>query len=78
MNMASELLEHSFFPAVSIARLPSCSYPADLDRDTATDNPVSQALRRVAVEMNWADENGPFGRVIPPGCCISATMSWAT
>jgi len=70
MNMASELLEHSFFPAVSIARLPSCSYPADLDRDTATDNPVSQALRRVAVEMNWADENGPFGRVIPPGARV--------
>jgi uncharacterized protein (DUF362 family) len=63
MNMASELLEHSFVPRVSIARLPSCSYPAGPE----SDNPISQALHRVAVEMNWADENGPFGKVIPRG-----------
>src|SRR5580700_7394645 len=66
MNMASELLEHSFVPRVSIARLPSCSYPAGPE----SDNPISQALHRVAVEMNWADENGPFGKVIPRGARV--------
>jgi uncharacterized protein (DUF362 family) len=64
--MASELLEHSFVPTVSIARLSSCSYPVGPERD----NPVSQALHRVAEVMNWADGNGPFGRVIPPGARV--------
>lgn len=66
MTMASELLEHSFVPAVSIARLPSYSYPAGVE----SDNPVSQALHRVAVEMNWANEKGSFGRVIPQGARV--------
>jgi uncharacterized protein (DUF362 family) len=64
--MANTLLDHSFNPKVSIVRLPACSYPPD----TATDNPVSQALHRLAIEMEWASGNGPFGSVIPKGARV--------
>jgi uncharacterized protein (DUF362 family) len=52
---------HAFTATVGISRLPSCSYPSP---DQA-ENPVSQALRRLGDTMDWSDERGPFGRVIP-------------
>jgi uncharacterized protein (DUF362 family) len=64
--MANTLVERSFVPKVSIARLPSCSYPQGADGD----NPVSAALGRLATEMGWANENGPFGGVIPNGARV--------
>ena len=64
--MADTLVEHSFRPKVSIARLPSCSYP----QGTESDNPVSKALHRLAIDMEWASESGPFGNVIPKGARV--------
>jgi uncharacterized protein (DUF362 family) len=66
--MANPLLQHVFTAKVGIARLPSCAYPAA----GQTDNPVSQALRRVADTMEWSnnDASGPFGRVIPRGARV--------
>ena len=63
-------------PKVGIARLPSCSYPSLEDRrkDQAekrhAENSVSQALRRLADTMDWSDERGPFGKVIPRGARV--------
>jgi uncharacterized protein (DUF362 family) len=59
--MPTPLADHSFNPKVSIARLPSSSYPAGTDDN----NPVSQALSRLADDMGWSDGNSPFGNVIP-------------
>jgi uncharacterized protein (DUF362 family) len=65
----------AFVPNVGIARLPSSSYP-DFSRSTKdqtagkADNPVSQALGRLASALGWADESGPLGRVISPGARV--------
>jgi uncharacterized protein (DUF362 family) len=53
----------SFRPVVGIVRLPTCSYPAPFSHD----DPVSAGLRRLAEQMQWADERVPFGRIIPRG-----------
>lgn len=60
------LAEHNFNPKVSIVRLPSPSYPSSTDAD----NPVSQALGRLADEMGWSDSASPFGNVIPSGARV--------
>lgn len=65
--MTANPLSHPVFtPKVGIARLPSCSYPSAEQRE----NPVSQALSRLADTMDWSDERGPFGRVVPPGARV--------
>ena len=64
--MENSPANHAFSPTVGIVRLPSCSYPA-ADQN---DNPVSQALSRLAGVMGWSDERGPFGRVVPPGARV--------
>jgi uncharacterized protein (DUF362 family) len=51
---------------VGIARLPSASYPQGTDGN----NPVSQALARLATEMGWSDGTNPFGNVIPRGARV--------
>jgi len=68
---ANPLSHHVFTPKVGIARLPSCSYPASdqAEKDQA-ENPVSQALRRLADTMDWSDERGPFGRIVPRGARV--------
>lgn len=66
MNSPNALAEYSFVPKVSIARLPAPSYPHSAERD----NSISHALHRVAAEMGWADETGPFGQVIPNGARV--------
>jgi uncharacterized protein (DUF362 family) len=66
------LSEHVFTPKVGIARLPACEYPAPQTDKWSTDNPVSQALRRLADTMEWSnnDASGPFGKVIPRGARV--------
>ena len=59
--MTANPASHDAFTAkVGITRLPSCSYPSP---DQA-ENPISQALLRLADTMDWSDERGPFGRVV--------------
>jgi uncharacterized protein (DUF362 family) len=72
-NALSQLVLSS---TVGIARLPSCSYPA-LDEPKKegsererSENPVSQALRRLANTMDWSDGRSPFGKVIPRGARV--------
>jgi uncharacterized protein (DUF362 family) len=65
--MTNPLVEHSFNPKVSIARLPAPSYPSGVNDD---DNPVSQALDRLAGEMGWSDGASAFGKVIPSGARV--------
>jgi uncharacterized protein (DUF362 family) len=70
--MASNpLSRHLFTPKVAIARLPSSTYPSANDE---ADNPISQALSRLAETMEWSDANdkasGPFGKVIPRGARV--------
>jgi len=70
--MTANPLSHQVFtPKVGIARLPSCSYPAPepAEKEPA-ENPVSQALSRLAEVMDWSDERGPFGRVVPRGARV--------
>ncbi len=70
---ANPLSEHIFTPRVGIARLPSCSYPSlDDAKEEQSENPISQALRRLAETMGWSnnDDRGPFGRVIPRGARV--------
>jgi uncharacterized protein (DUF362 family) len=68
---ANSLSPDVFTPKVGIARLPSCSYPQlhQTEKEQA-DDPVSQALHRLAGAMGWSDEQGPFGGVIPPGARV--------
>ena len=73
---ANPLSHHVFTSKVGIARLPSCSYPPlqQTEKEQA-ENPVSQALRRLADTMGWSDSNsnherGPFGKVIPRGARV--------
>jgi uncharacterized protein (DUF362 family) len=70
--MTSNLLAQPIFsPKVAIARLPSCLYPlAEPAKTAPTENSVSQALRRLADTMEWSDQRGPFGKVIPPGARV--------
>jgi uncharacterized protein (DUF362 family) len=69
--MANSLSEHNFTPQVGIARLPSYSYPPLLPiNKEQTDNPISQALRRLADTMAWSNQSGPFGNVIPKGARV--------
>ncbi len=70
---ANPLSHHVFTPKVGIARLPSCSYPPLQPTEKAqADNPVSQALGRLADAMGWSnsDESGPFGKVVPRGARV--------
>ncbi len=64
--MPTSLADHSFNPKVSIARLPSPCYPSETDDN----NPISQALIRLADEMGWSDSASPFGNVIPNGARV--------
>jgi len=64
--MANAQSNHNFVAQVGIARLPSPTYP----KGAESDNPVSQALSRVADAMGWSDETGPFGKVVPPGARV--------
>ncbi len=66
------LSEHVFTPKVGIARLPACEYPSPQTEKLSADNPVSQALRRLADTMEWSnnDASGPFGKVIPRGARV--------
>lgn len=64
--MPISITEHSFNPKVSIARLPSPSYPQREDEN----NPLSEALDRLANEMGWSDDTSPFGKVIPSGARV--------
>lgn len=61
----------AFVPNVGIARLPSASYPA-IDQTTSkgSDNTISQALGRLADSLGWANERGPFGKVILAGARV--------
>ena len=49
-----------FSPLVGIARLPVCSYPAP----GSAENPVADALGRVAGYLQWSNRSGSFGDVI--------------
>ena len=64
--MENSLANHAFSPTVGIARLPSCSYPAP----EQSDNPISQALKRLAEALGWSDESGPFGGIVPNGARV--------
>ncbi len=64
--MADALSNHTFTPTVGIAQLPSASYPTG----TESDNPVAQALSRLADTLGWSDERGPFGKVISKGARV--------
>jgi uncharacterized protein (DUF362 family) len=64
--MADTLSNHTFAPKVGIAQLPSPSYPDGPE----SDNPVSQALSRLADTLGWSNERGPFGNVIPKGARV--------
>jgi len=64
--MPDALSNNAFVPKVGIARLPSPSYPTGPE----SDNPVSQALSRLANTLGWSDERGPFGRVVPKGARV--------
>ncbi len=63
----NSITNETFTPAVGIARVPSCSYPAV---DAAGPNLVSEALARLADSLGWSDGSGPFGRVIPAGARV--------
>ncbi len=64
--MANDQSNHTFVSKVGIARLPSPTYPQGVE----SDNPVSQALSRLADAMGWSDETGPFGKVVPQGARV--------
>lgn len=66
MSTTDNLVQHTFVPKISIARLPGCSYPAITDGKDS----VSTALHRIAADMGWADQGGAFGKVIPPGARV--------
>lgn len=65
--MAHSLLQQAFSPTVAIARLPSSAYPAI---DASTNNPISQALRRLADSLGWSSEQSAFGQMIPNGARV--------
>jgi hypothetical protein len=68
---ANSLSQHVFTPKVAIARLPSCTYPSlEPGEQNQPESQISQALRRVADTMEWSDDRGPFGRVIPQGAKV--------
>jgi len=62
----NSLSNHAFSPTVGIARLPACSYPPAHE----SDDPVSQALVRLADGLGWSNENGPFGNIVPRGARV--------
>ena len=64
--MSVSLAEHNFMPQVAVARLPSCTYPAP----EQSENPVKQALQRLADAIGWSGSRGPFGNVIPEGARV--------
>ena len=64
--MENSPANHAFSPTVGIVRLPSSSYPAPDQHE----NPVTQALSRLADTMAWSNERGPFGRVVPAGAHV--------
>lgn len=65
--MANAPSSHNSVSKVGIARLPSPTYPA---MNGQSENPVSQALTRLANAMGWADESGPFGKIVPQGARV--------
>ncbi|MBV9759049.1 MAG: DUF362 domain-containing protein [Acidobacteriaceae bacterium] len=60
------LFQPNFSPRVGIARLPTVSY----DSSCPGENAIEQALARLADSLDWCDETGLFGRVIPPGARV--------
>src|SRR2546423_499151 len=64
--MPDSLSQHTFDPRVGIARLPSASYPSGPE----SENEVSRALSRLADNLGWSDEGGPFGKVVPKGARV--------
>jgi len=70
--MTTNFLSHCVFTSkVGIARLPSCSYPSrGQTNEEQAENPISQALSRLADSMDWSDQRGPFGRVVPAGARV--------
>lgn len=64
--MTETLSNHTFTSRVAIAQLPSASYPTG----PKSDNPISQALRRLADTLGWSDERSPFGKMIPKGARV--------
>jgi uncharacterized protein (DUF362 family) len=64
--MANSVAEHCFVPKVSIACVPSCSYPSGTENDDA----ISQALHRLTADTGWSDGGSPFGKVIPRGARV--------
>src|SRR5215468_5299817 len=62
----TDLAKHAFTSKVGIARLPQPAYPSGTDHD----DPVSQALSRLADALGWSNPRGPFAAVIPPGARV--------
>src|ERR1017187_4991615 len=70
-KVTSENASDAFVPKVGIARLPAPSYPKVNDAAAGEiDNPVSQALSRLAASLGWSSESGPFGKVVPAGARV--------
>ena len=65
----NSLANRTFIPKVGIARLSSPSYPA-AEKAANGDDAVSRALGRLAHSLGWADDSGPFGKVIPEGARV--------
>jgi uncharacterized protein (DUF362 family) len=66
----NSLSNPAFIPDVGIARLPSAAYPPFAQPANESGGPVSQALSRLADSLGWANDRGPFGRVIPQGARV--------
>jgi uncharacterized protein (DUF362 family) len=64
----SSLANHAFAPTVGIVTVPSCSYPSA--NDAQSDNPISQALHRLADSLGWSSGTSAFGTVIPNGARV--------
>jgi uncharacterized protein (DUF362 family) len=69
-KVTPENASDAFVPKVGIARLPAPSYPNVNAAAAEIDNPVSQALRRLADSLGWSSESGPFGQVVPTGARV--------
>jgi uncharacterized protein (DUF362 family) len=56
----------SFPPVVGVVRLPDCTYPPL----SQPDNPVAGGLLRLSQQLQWSNQQGPFGRVITRGARV--------
>jgi len=64
--MTETFSNHAFESKVAVAKLSAASYPTGPE----SDNPISQALSRLADTLGWSDERSPFGKVIPKGARV--------